>query len=148
MRNSVFAKCGGAKKVVNGLSIFGESCLAISEHMTSVIIEPKSFTQVALCWLTVAAFLTFSCENRENMISWFELSHTLTYTLHNSEQQQYNQLVLVHAIKKLFTKPIRIFNCGLKREDLKTKKLYIPCSFMTKYARKQRLLPLQYKGTF
>ena len=48
MNNSVFAKCGGANKVVNGLSIFGESCLSIIEHNTPLSVDSKKVTHIAL----------------------------------------------------------------------------------------------------
>jgi hypothetical protein len=78
MGNSVFTKCGGANKVVNGLSIYN----------TPVSINPEEVTHVALLRLTVATFLALPSKDRENMVSWFEISYALAYTLHNSKPQK------------------------------------------------------------
>jgi hypothetical protein len=88
MDDSVFTKCGGAKKVVNRLSIFGKSRLAIIKHNTPVSINPEEVTQVALLRLTMATLLALPSEDRENMVSWFELSYALAYTLHNSKPRK------------------------------------------------------------
>jgi hypothetical protein len=88
MDNSVFTKCGGANKVVNRLSIYGEPRLAIIKHNAPVSINPEEVTHVALLRLTVATFLALPSKDRENMVSWFEISYALAYTLHNSKPQK------------------------------------------------------------
>jgi hypothetical protein len=84
MYNSVFAECRGTNKVINWLSILGKPGLAVIEHSTPVSIDPQEFTQIAFLRLTMYALLALSSEHREDMVSRFEFSYTLTYAFHNS----------------------------------------------------------------
>jgi hypothetical protein len=141
MDNSVFTKCGGANKVVNGLSIFGESRLAIIKHNTPVSINPEEVTHVALLRFTVATLLALPSEDRENMVSWFEISYALAYALHNSKPQKKKKKKKNKQTNNFSETLLGILNRILN--TLQNLEVYIPSSFMTKYARKQWFLPLR-----
>lgn len=83
MENSVFTESGGSNEVVNRLSIFGEPCFAITEHHSSVSVDPEKLTQVALFRLAIGAFTTLPSEYWESMVTWFQMCHTLAHALHN-----------------------------------------------------------------
>ena len=85
MDNGEFAKCGCAEKVVDGLSINEEACLAVVEHHPPVGIYPEEITHVALLRFTMATLSAFPGENGQDVVARLEISHTLTHTLHNSD---------------------------------------------------------------
>lgn len=87
MTYSIFTEGRGTKKVIYWLSILGEPGLAITEHSTPVSVDPQEITHVAFLWLTVPALLALPREHRKDMVSWLEISHTLTYAFHNSKQK-------------------------------------------------------------
>ena len=88
MDNSEFAKSGGAEKVVDGLSIDEEACLAVVEQHPSTGIYPEEVTHVTLLRFAVPALSAFPGENGQHVIARLEISHTLTHTLHNSDYTQ------------------------------------------------------------
>ena len=86
MNHCVLTECRGAHEMVYGLSIDRESRLVIIEHDTSVSVDPKKITHVALLWLTMWTFTTLPCEYRQGFIPWFQMSHTFTYALHDPDK--------------------------------------------------------------
>ena len=87
MNNSVLAEGRGPDKMVNGLPILREPCVAITNHGTSVSIDPKEITHVAFLRLAMAALPALACEHGEHMVSRLKFGHTLTNALHDSTTQ-------------------------------------------------------------
>lgn len=86
MANSVFTESGGPKKMVDGLSLSGEPCIAITQHDLPVSIYPKEVAHVALFWFTVSAFLALSREHRQDGVSFFQFRHPLSHALNHPKK--------------------------------------------------------------
>lgn len=71
--------------MVYGLSILREPWFTIIDHYTPIGVDPEELTHVAFFWFTMYAFPTLSCEHREGMISWLQMSDTLANALNNTE---------------------------------------------------------------
>jgi len=71
--------------MVNGFSILREPWFTITDHDTPVGVDPEELTHVALFWLTMHTIPTLSCEHREGMVSWLQMSDTLANALNNTE---------------------------------------------------------------
>ena len=138
MNNSVFAKCRGSNKVMDWFSIYRESWLAIIDHNATVSVDSEKITHVALFRSTMATIPTFTSEHRKNMVSWFKISHTLPYTLHNSDNKQTKK----DNIRSI-TNNLKHTNSNCKH-DIERESYSLPSSFVSKYARKQRCLALKY----
>ena len=83
MNNSLFTEGGCCDKMVNGLSVDRESWLAIIEHHSPVSVDSQKVTHVTLLWLAVSTLLALPGEYRKNMVTGFEVCHTLTNTFDN-----------------------------------------------------------------
>lgn len=87
MHNCVLAKCWGSHEVIDRLSIYQETALAVIHHDTSTSGTPNLTTEVSLSRLAKLALSAFCLVTRDDMITWLNLGHTFTNTLHNPESQ-------------------------------------------------------------
>ena len=93
MNHSVLTKGWGTNKVVNGLPSNWKSRLSITQHHTSVSVDPKKITHITLLWFAMSAFLTLSCEDRKHMVTGFQFCHPLTNTFDNPTRKENIKLV-------------------------------------------------------
>ena len=134
MNNSVFTKSGGSNEMMNWLSIFGESGLAITDHNTTISIDSKKIAHIALFWFTMTTIATFTSENRKNMISWLKIFHAFSNTLNNTNQTDpktkksisqtkwFRIRIKIRTINPLLTLQLHVQKCEETKEFGPTKR--------------------------
>lgn len=82
VHHCIFTETWDCTIVINGLSIYRETCRLITMHYTSSF-QPQYFTDVAFAWCTLSAFHAFSNKYCKHMVPLFKFSHSFPHTLNN-----------------------------------------------------------------
>jgi hypothetical protein len=82
VHHCIFTETWDCTIVVNGLSIYRETCPLITMHYTSSF-QPQYFTDVAFAWCTLSAFHAFSNKYCKDMVPLLKFSHSFPHTLNN-----------------------------------------------------------------
>jgi len=85
VHHCIFTETWDCTIVINGLSIYRETCPLITMHYTSSF-QTQYLTDVAFAWCTVSAFHAFSNKYCKHMVPLFKFSHTFPHTLNNPEK--------------------------------------------------------------
>ena len=88
MDHGVLTEGGGTDEVKDRFPVDLEAGLSVTDHDTTVHVDPEEVTQVALLRLAMGTFLALTSEDWEDMVTRHKLCHTLSDALDNAVRKK------------------------------------------------------------